>query len=136
MTVTRTHMLPSLPADPHSAPHCLLLQPPAPPCSHFTALAIHGGKKMLFLPTQGLCKCPLLLPGKLFSHPSVTKLMPLTLASYFFSQGLVKTVSLHFGALISIVLGDNLILSPVMHLFHEIRNHSTAYHYIPRVPGT
>lgn len=53
-----------------------------------------------------------------------------------FSQGLTKTVSLHFGALISRILGDNLIMSPVMHLFHEIRNHSTAYHYIPRVPGT
>ena len=44
MILTMTHKVASLPADPHCVPHCPLLQNPAPPCPHFTDLAIHGGK--------------------------------------------------------------------------------------------
>ena len=44
MIVTITHKVASLPAAPRSVPHCPLLQHPSPPCSHFTDLAIHGGK--------------------------------------------------------------------------------------------
>lgn len=132
-------MVPPLPTDPQSVPYSPLPQIPAPPCSHFLDLAVPGKKKKNSdLPTPGplhmlfTSTWNVLLPSQ---HQRVNDTHPCIL---LLQPGYHKTASLPFWSTCLSMSFSGIISfwRLFLHLLHEIRNHSTACHYIPRVTGT